>query len=169
MERHKAALLRWRRRRPSSMGKKPTTHIVDADREIPATFASGAKFSLCGVFLYESKQVAPCRSVVQEMPPAPALAPPDERPSRVPCVSLNSPFPPLGSPLRASADRPGPFRPPHLLNRSERVNRLFPQACVIWGSFPRTKPPPPKGGFSHKTTPPPPGFPSHKTTPPTSS
>ena len=58
MERHKAALLRWRRRRPSSMGKKPITHIVDADREIPATFASEAKFSLCGVFLYMSEQVA---------------------------------------------------------------------------------------------------------------
>ena len=37
---------------------KPTTHIVDTDREIPATFDSSAKFSLCGVFLYESKQVA---------------------------------------------------------------------------------------------------------------
>ena len=37
-------------RRPSSMGKKPATHIVDADREIPATFDSRAKFSLCGVF-----------------------------------------------------------------------------------------------------------------------
>ena len=57
MERHKAALLRWRRRRPSSMGKKPTTHIVDADREIPATFDSRAMFSLCGVFLYKSEQV----------------------------------------------------------------------------------------------------------------
>ena len=44
-------------RRPSSMGKKPATHIVDADREIPATFASRAKFSLCGVFLYKSEQV----------------------------------------------------------------------------------------------------------------
>ena len=41
------------------MGKKPTTHIVDADREIPATFDSRAKFSLCGVFLYKSEQVAP--------------------------------------------------------------------------------------------------------------
>ena len=57
MERHKAALLRWSRRWPSSMGKKPTTHIVDADREIPATFDSRAMFSLCGVFLYKSEQV----------------------------------------------------------------------------------------------------------------
>ena len=39
------------------MGKKPTTHIVDADREIPATFDSRAMFSLCGLFLYESEQV----------------------------------------------------------------------------------------------------------------
>ena len=46
-----------RRDDPSSMGKKPTTHIVDADREIPATFDSAAKFSLCGVFLYMSEQV----------------------------------------------------------------------------------------------------------------
>ena len=39
------------------MGKKPTTHIVDADREIPANFfASGAKFSLCGVFFYKSSE-----------------------------------------------------------------------------------------------------------------
>ena len=45
-------------RRPSSMGKKPTTHIVDTDREIPATFSSGAVFSLCGLFLYKSEQVA---------------------------------------------------------------------------------------------------------------
>ena len=44
-------------RRPSSMGKKPTTHIVDTDREIPANFASGAEFSLCGVFPYKSEQV----------------------------------------------------------------------------------------------------------------
>ena len=36
---------------------KPKTHIVDADREIPATFDSAAKFSLCGVFLYKSEQV----------------------------------------------------------------------------------------------------------------
>ena len=50
-------MLRWRRDDPSSMGKKPTTHIVDADREIPATFDSAAKFSLCGVFLYKSEQV----------------------------------------------------------------------------------------------------------------
>ena len=40
------------------MGKKPTTHIVDTDREIPATFSSGAMFSLCGLFLYKSEQVA---------------------------------------------------------------------------------------------------------------
>ena len=39
------------------MGKKPKTHIVDADRKLPATFASRAKFSLCGVFLYKSEQV----------------------------------------------------------------------------------------------------------------
>ena len=50
-------MLRWRRDDPSSMGKKPTTHIVDADREIPATFDSAAEFSLCGVFLYKSEQV----------------------------------------------------------------------------------------------------------------
>ena len=37
---------------------KPITHIVDTDREIPATFGSGAMFSLCGLFLYKSEQVA---------------------------------------------------------------------------------------------------------------
>ena len=50
---------------------------------------------------------------------------------------LVSPFPPLGSPLTASAGRPGPSGPPHFLNRSERVNYLFPQACVNPASFPR--------------------------------
>ena len=39
------------------MGKKSKTHIVDADRELPAAFANRAKFSLCGVFLYKSEQV----------------------------------------------------------------------------------------------------------------
>ena len=39
------------------MGKKPKTHIVNADRELPAAFANRAKFSLCGVFLYKSEQV----------------------------------------------------------------------------------------------------------------
>ena len=53
MERYKASVVA---RRPSSM-VKPKTHIVDADREIPATFDSAAKFSLCGVFLYKSEQV----------------------------------------------------------------------------------------------------------------
>ena len=57
MERHKAALLRWRRDDRVSMAK-PTTHIADADWEIPAGFDSSAKFSLCGVFLYKSEQVA---------------------------------------------------------------------------------------------------------------
>ena len=37
---------------------KPKTHIADADWEIPAGFDSSAKFSLCGVFLYKSEQVA---------------------------------------------------------------------------------------------------------------
>ena len=35
------------------MKKKPKTHIVDADRELPGD----AKFSLCGAFLYQSEQV----------------------------------------------------------------------------------------------------------------
>ena len=35
------------------MRKKPKTHIVDADKELPGE----AKFSLCGVFLYQSEQV----------------------------------------------------------------------------------------------------------------
>ena len=36
------------------MGKKPTTHIVDANRE---ELPGDAKFSLCGAFLYKSEQV----------------------------------------------------------------------------------------------------------------
>ena len=41
----------------------------------PATFASGAKFSLCGVFLYKSEQVAPADPSCKKMPPAPAHRP----------------------------------------------------------------------------------------------
>ena len=37
----------------------------------------------------------------------------------------------------ASSDRSGPFPPFRFLNRHELVNRLFPQACVNRGSFPR--------------------------------
>ena len=51
------AVLRVRGEMAEFYGKKPTTHIVDADREIPATFDSRAMFSLCGVFLYKSEQV----------------------------------------------------------------------------------------------------------------
>ena len=35
------------------MRKKPKTHIVDANKELPGE----AKFSLCGVFLYMPEQV----------------------------------------------------------------------------------------------------------------
>ena len=90
------------------------------------------------------------RSVVQEMPPGRQQKKsrdkgPLTRPGSPVIAPLNpgqlgplvSPFAPLGSPLTASAGRPGPFRPPHFSNRRERVNCLFPQACVILGSFPR--------------------------------
>ena len=53
-------------------------------------------------------------------------------------ASWNSPFLALGSPLTASTGRFWTLLPPlHFLSRPERASRLFPQACVNRGTFPR--------------------------------
>ena len=101
------------------------------------------------------------RSVVQEMPPGRQQKKsrdkgPLTRPGSPVIAPLNPgqleplvfTFPPLGSPLTASAGRPGPSGPPHFSKRPERVNSLFPQACVILGIFPRLFTIPPQGHSS---------------------
>ena len=118
-------MLRWRRDDPSSMGKKPTTHIVDADREIPATFDSAAEFSLCGVFLYKSEQVDNADPSCQKCLRYRHSASPDERPHgakgrlrisgspRERQTRLKAPFPGPQRPFRAGLDSQYPSTLPN--------------------------------------------------------
>ena len=146
---HKAAMLRWRRDDPSSMGKKPTTHIVDADREIPATFDSAAAFSLCGVFLYKSEQVDNADPSCQKCLRYRHLASPDERPHGAK-GRLRTSGSPRNDKRGSRHPFPGPQRsfrigldlwyPPDDPVPSEAVNRLFPTGLCESGEFSSTKP-----------------------------
>ena len=86
------------------------------------------------------------RSVVSEMPPVPPRASPDEKPHgakgrlRISGSPRNDkrgsrhPFPASQRPFRVWLDSRYPRHDPE---SSEAVNSLFPQACVIMGSYPR--------------------------------